>query len=271
MTATCCSTRCSTTTRNLDVFHAAANAGEHYAVFGWHEGRDPNAFLSTTSISPPTATFHGRTVNPTCPNRLRPGSAACIPAPGAGGGRAAGAARRLWIPAALRVCRHSSNPLEHYRDTGWREGHDPSLLFDTTLYLIHNPDVAAAGVNPLEHFLQYGRAEGRAAYPSIGQNIGMWGFDAEFYLMSNPDVAAAGFDPLEHYKSSGGTRGAIPTATSIRRAISRTTPTSRRPASIPCSTMTSSAGARDVIRPGRSTRSIIFRQTRMSRRRASIR
>ena len=51
----------------------------------------------------------------------------------------------------------------HYRDTGWREGRDPSLLFDTTLYLIHNPDVAAAGVNPLEHFLQFGRAEGRAA------------------------------------------------------------------------------------------------------------
>ena len=99
------------------------------------------------------------------------------------------------------------NPLEHYRDTGWREGREPSLLFDTTLYLIHNPDVAAAGVNPLEHFLTFGRAEGRLAYPSIGQEMGPWGFDAEFYLMSNPDVAAAGVDPLEHYRGVRVARG----------------------------------------------------------------
>ena len=34
--------------RYLDVFHAVVDAGQHYAEFGWHEGRDPNAFFSTT-------------------------------------------------------------------------------------------------------------------------------------------------------------------------------------------------------------------------------
>ena len=43
--------------RYLDVFHAAADAGEHYAVFGWHEGRDPTLSSPRPVISPPTATL----------------------------------------------------------------------------------------------------------------------------------------------------------------------------------------------------------------------
>jgi serralysin len=35
--------------------------------------------------------------------------------------------------------------------------------FDTLGYLGANPDVAAAGVNPLDHFLSFGAQEGRMA------------------------------------------------------------------------------------------------------------
>ena len=45
------------------------------------------------------------------------------------------------------------NPLDHYKAFGWHEGRDPSAGFDTLGYLAANPDVAAAGVNPLDHFL----------------------------------------------------------------------------------------------------------------------
>jgi serralysin len=38
-----------------------------------------------------------------------------------------------------------------------------SAAFDTLGYLAENPDVAAAGVNPLEHFLSFGIYEGRQA------------------------------------------------------------------------------------------------------------
>ena len=38
------------------------------------------------------------------------------------------------------------NPLLHFHSDGWKEGRDPSALFDTQYYLIHAPDVAAAGV-----------------------------------------------------------------------------------------------------------------------------
>jgi len=37
----------------------------------------------------------------------------------------------------------------------------PHPLFDSGWYLDNNPDVAAAGMNPLEHYLQFGHLEGR--------------------------------------------------------------------------------------------------------------
>ena len=53
------------------------------------------------------------------------------------------------------------NPLLHYDQNGWQEGRNPSALFSTTGYLSANPDVAAAHVDPLDHFLIYGLYEGR--------------------------------------------------------------------------------------------------------------
>jgi hypothetical protein len=38
-------------------------------------------------------------------------------------------------------------------------------LFDTAWYLAANPDVAAAGVDPLQHYIDYGAAEGRDPNP----------------------------------------------------------------------------------------------------------
>ena len=81
--------------------------------------------------------------------------------------------------------------------------------FDTTLYLVHNPDVAAAGIDPLEHYLQHGMAEGRAIYAAVGESIA-GGFDAEYYAFHNPDVAAAGVDPLVHYNAFGWHEGRNP-------------------------------------------------------------
>jgi hypothetical protein len=60
------------------------------------------------------------------------------------------------------------DPLEHYRQVGWREGHNPSAAFNTNFYLKAHPDVAAAGINPLDHFLQFGHADGQLSF-SDGQ------------------------------------------------------------------------------------------------------
>ena len=53
------------------------------------------------------------------------------------------------------------NPLQHYEAFGWQEGRNPNALFDTAGYLSTYGDVAAAHVNPLDHFLNSGIYEGR--------------------------------------------------------------------------------------------------------------
>ncbi len=55
----------------------------------------------------------------------------------------------------------SINPLVHYLTEGSLLGVSPSAAFDGSAYCLRNPDVAAAGVNPLLHFVSVGQAEGR--------------------------------------------------------------------------------------------------------------
>jgi serralysin len=105
-----------------------------------------------------------------------------------------------WYRALYRDAA-GTNPLDHYHTTGWKKGYDPGPNFDTKLYLIHNPDVAAGGVDPLEHYLRNGKSEGRAVYAAIGDAVN--GFDAQYYLLQNPDAAAAGVDPLQHFNQFG--------------------------------------------------------------------
>jgi hypothetical protein len=62
------------------------------------------------------------------------------------------------------------NPLDHYHTFGWKEGRDPSVNFDTTSYLAAYADVDAAHVDPLAHFLHFGHHEGRQAFAD-----GVWG------------------------------------------------------------------------------------------------
>lgn len=57
------------------------------------------------------------------------------------------------------------DPVWHYILCGAREGRDPGPSFSTSGYLRCNPDVAAASLNPLYHFLRYGAKEGRGGRP----------------------------------------------------------------------------------------------------------
>lgn len=82
------------------------------------------------------------------------------------------------------------DPLWHYMQFGWHEGRDPNPYMDSDWYLAQNPDVARAGVNPAEHYWNFGWQEGRD--PS---EI----FSTTSYLDAHPDVALAGLNPLEHY------------------------------------------------------------------------
>ncbi len=70
-----------------------------------------------------------------------------------------------------------------------------SGLFDERYYLLHNPDVRRADIDPLKHFMKYGWKEGRN--PSED-------FDIQLYLQSKPSLLSADINPLVDYLRSGG-------------------------------------------------------------------
>lgn len=119
----------------------------------------------------------------------------------------------LYLSAHADVRETGLNPLVHYLRHGRNEGREifpfldtsadrrlvaESDLFDAAAYLAENPDVAAAGLDPLEHFLSHGAKEGRRASAK---------FDPTLYLAANPDVAEVGLNPLVHYLRHGRDEG----------------------------------------------------------------
>ena len=55
----------------------------------------------------------------------------------------------------------NGDPLNHYLTKGYKEGKLPSLDFDPDFYLKAYPDVRQAHLNPLLHYIAYGKSEGK--------------------------------------------------------------------------------------------------------------
>jgi len=115
------------------------------------------------------------------------------------------------------------SPLYHYAVTGKNGDTDPSQNFSAMAYLHFYGDVAAAGVNPLQHYLTSGQAEGRVAFPrcdsaettlQTGQDlldIRQSGLLLEsWYLAQNFTLYGSGVDPLVHYYLFGEREGLKP-------------------------------------------------------------
>lgn len=68
------------------------------------------------------------------------------------------------------VAESQMNPAEHYLLHGAAEGRLPGPLFDGNWYLQHYPDVAKNNMNPLLHFVMYGQQEGRTSSPKLLTN-----------------------------------------------------------------------------------------------------
>jgi glycosyltransferase involved in cell wall biosynthesis len=69
-----------------------------------------------------------------------------------------------------------------------------SPLFDADWYLTRHADVRAAGLDPAQHYLRNGAAEGRDPGPE---------FDAAWYGQQHPELAGAGLTAVEHYERHG--------------------------------------------------------------------
>jgi glycosyltransferase involved in cell wall biosynthesis/SAM-dependent methyltransferase len=87
--------------------------------------------------------------------------------------------------------------------------------FKRDWYLKEYPDVARAGIDPLNHYIQFGIHEGRwkskrhkegnkkFLQKTISWSFDRIGFDSSWYLKQYSDVAEAGVDAFWHYKNQG--------------------------------------------------------------------
>lgn len=175
-----------------DILVDETNARNHYEAFGENQGRFPNLHsLRIAAVDPVQfdailphvdPEFYGSQV----PNLAETGMSAA----------------------------------EHYYHIGWKLSLDPSPRFSTDGYLIDNEDVAKSKINPLYHWIAFGRAEMRSGDRNFsnfgGQNrcslydMVAADFDLDFYV-SNYDVAKD-FDPVRHFITVGWRLGHNPNA-----------------------------------------------------------
>jgi len=75
-----------------------------------------------------------------------------------------------YLRAYPDVAENQINPAEHYLLHGAAEGRLPGPLFDGVWYLQRYSDVASVNMNPLLHFILYGQQEGRDSSPILLTN-----------------------------------------------------------------------------------------------------
>ena len=180
---------------NLDVKAAGLDPLLHYDQFGWREGRDPGPSFDTNLYLLHNPDVKAAGIDPLLHYGEFGESEGRMPFAAVGPAITNGGFdAEYYLLANPDVGRSGVSAYLHYEFFGWREGRNPDAFFDVKYYLANNPDVAAAGIDPMLHYDQYGWHEGRN--PSAA-------FPTASYLAANPDVRAAGVDPLVHYEQHG--------------------------------------------------------------------
>ena len=155
---------------NPDVRAAGLDPLLHFLTYGQAEGRKPLLVGGTATADPLVdAAYYDKQLGATL---IPPGTAGAQQAAAsyASTGWQTGLNPDAWFDTKYYLAHNPDvaaahvNPLQHYETYGWREHRDPSAIFSTDKYLAAYADVRAAGVNPLLHFVQYGQAENRKAF-----------------------------------------------------------------------------------------------------------
>lgn len=119
-----------------------------------------------------------------------------------------------WYAGQQNVKGGSAKALGHFLKSNGK--FDPCPNFSSSAYLSDNPDVRDAGLNPLLHYLRFGKDEGRVirnihghvsgdADHGLGEKaLGRMRqlFDTRFYKETNPDLDLE-IDGFEHFMSVG--------------------------------------------------------------------
>ncbi len=190
--------------QNADVKAAGVDPLAHFAASGFLEGREPSLLFSDAKYLAANPDVKAAGVDPLLhylSNGQAEGRMAFLTGGTADADPLVDTAyydKQLGatlIPAGVAGAQQAA---WSYDTTGWQRGLNPDAFFDTKYYLARNPDVAAAGIDPLKHFEVNGWKEGRD--PSAQ-------FSTAKYLAAYSDVKAAGVDPLLHYVVNGQSEG----------------------------------------------------------------
>jgi VCBS repeat-containing protein len=190
--------------QNPDVKAAGINPLDHYDTYGWKEGRNPSANFSTVDYELANPDVAAAKVDPLT-HYLSQGELEGrleFPVNAGTAGPIDGFDPSYYLANNPDVAAAGVNPFQHYLQYGWKEGRNPSADFNTNFYEAHNPDVAAAGVDPLLHYAEFGWHEGRDPAAVFSTNG---------YLNTYVDVAAADVNPLQHFLQYGMAEGRSPT------------------------------------------------------------
>jgi len=163
-----------------DVAASGVDPATHFIARGWQEGRQPNFYFDTPWY------LH------TNPDVARAGMNPVLHYIAAGEAEARAPAE--YFDLEWYAARHTGEAegllLAHFLARKSSGLVSPLAEFDPAFYLSRYPDVAAAGVDPFEHYLLYGFREGRD--PSIA-------FDTRHYLHRYLD-GRTDENPLLHYR-----------------------------------------------------------------------
>jgi hypothetical protein len=150
-----------------DVAAARVDPVHHYMRYGWCEGRDPRPDFSTRGYLALHEEVARAGQNPLI-HHLRHGRhTAPRDASGVTGDYELargerGVDRGWYLERYPDVAAAGMDPVHHYLDCGWREGRDPRRDFSTCGYLAVHEDVARSGRNPFVHYLRRGGPKGPA-------------------------------------------------------------------------------------------------------------
>lgn len=131
-----------------------------------------------------------------------------------------------YLDANPDVAAAGLDPLLHFCDFGWRESRHPSADFDLDLYATAH--LAGAQVNPLLHYVTTGRALGLEIHPVRNEEADLIRasgvFDEAYYREQYPDIETTGADPVSHYMRHGAEEGRNPSALFDTRYYLRNNP-----------------------------------------------
>ncbi len=166
--------------QNPDVVASGRDPVLHFLHQGWQEGRRPNPYFDVEYYLAANRDVAQAGINPLLHYILA--GEACFLQPSA-------VFDLSWY-AANQPVTPSMSPLAHFLSMRTTGTVSPLPDFDVAFYLTSNRDIAAAGIDPFDHYLRYGYREGRD--PSAS-------FDSKFY-MHRYLVDAPDQNPLLHWR-----------------------------------------------------------------------